>query len=409
VYFSIYASLLTLIGACTMAPSARSRLSFSSGIEMCRIAIEDDREVMDVLKSVLDGKCVSDDLLPELLKMNKGKLIKDILTMIPRVVACDTKIDKLERKVEKYKSRYSNVCDPLLSNNYKIICTIACLNSKIELLKSNVSYDSCVGMLAENEKLKLDYSTCVKQLKIVRAKIIEINSMHSNICSSTLNIDTCVDSNDNHDFLLDINACNVSTMACASCINLKHEIDDFKQVCDDMSVKLIEYNKKSANLKKVRQSCDFVDACHENNYSKANLDGSHIDVSPPKSLHDDMSDKDCDFCLAVMENVAKLQNVHAQVLSQLESTICELDELKAKPSLLVACLECPKIKLKLDVCSLNVKKLETKLFEKSHVSVTSSTCELVFLSGVSLSMIPMRTLCSCKMLLISLRGLRETN
>jgi hypothetical protein len=111
----------------------------------------------------------------------------------------------------------------------------------------------------------------------------------------------------------------------------------------------------------------------------------------------------------VIENVAKLQNAHAQVLSQLESTICELDELKAKPSLLVACLECPKIKLKLDVCSLNVKKLETKLFEKSHVSVTSSTCELVFLSGVSLSMIPMRTLCSCKMLLISLRGLRETN
>jgi hypothetical protein len=52
----------------------------SSGIEICGIAIEDDREVMDVLKFVLDGKCADDDLLPELLKMNKGKLIKDILT-----------------------------------------------------------------------------------------------------------------------------------------------------------------------------------------------------------------------------------------------------------------------------------------------------------------------------------------
>jgi hypothetical protein len=50
---------------------------------MCEIAIKDDREVMDVLKYVLDGKCVYDDLLPELLKMNKGKLIKDILTLIP--------------------------------------------------------------------------------------------------------------------------------------------------------------------------------------------------------------------------------------------------------------------------------------------------------------------------------------
>jgi hypothetical protein len=74
--------LLTLIGACTVAPSACSHLFFSSGIEMCGIAIKDDREVMDVLKYVLDGKCVDDDLLPELLKMNKGKLIKNILTLI---------------------------------------------------------------------------------------------------------------------------------------------------------------------------------------------------------------------------------------------------------------------------------------------------------------------------------------
>jgi hypothetical protein len=67
--------------------------------------------------------------------------------------------------------------------------------------------------------------------------------------------------------------------------------------------------------------------------------------------------------------------VHAQVASQLESTICELDELKARPSLLGACLLCPKIKLELDTRSLNVKKLETKLLEKSHILVSSSPCE----------------------------------
>jgi hypothetical protein len=50
---------------------------------MCEIAIEHDRKVMDILKSALDGKCADDDLLPELLKMNKGKLIKGILTLIP--------------------------------------------------------------------------------------------------------------------------------------------------------------------------------------------------------------------------------------------------------------------------------------------------------------------------------------
>jgi hypothetical protein len=205
-------------------------------------------EVMDVLKSVLDGKCADDDLLPELLKMNKGKLVKCILTLIPQVSACDAKIDKLERKIEKYKSRYFNACDSLLSDNYKMIRTIACLNSEMELLKSNVSCDFCVGMLAENEKLKLDYSTCVEQLEIARAEIIEINSMHYSTCSSTLNNDTCIDSNDNNDVLVDINACNVSTISCTSCIDLKHDIDDFKQVRDDMSAKLVEHNEKSANL-----------------------------------------------------------------------------------------------------------------------------------------------------------------
>jgi hypothetical protein len=59
--------------------------------------------------------------------------------------------------------------------------------------------------------------------------------------------------------------------------------------------------------------------------------------------------------------------VHAQVANRLESTICELNELKARPSLLGACLECPKLKLELDASSLKVKKLETKLLEKSHI------------------------------------------
>jgi hypothetical protein len=237
-----------------MALSACSLMSLSWGFEMCEITIEDDKkrsgemnadcEVMDVLKLVLDGELDDKDLLLELFKMNKGNLIKDIWTLIPRVVACDAKIDKLEMKVEKYKSRYFNACDSLLSDNYNMIHTIVWLNSKIKLLKSNVSCDSCVRMLAENEKLKLDYSTCVEQFEIARAKIIEINSMHSSTYSSTLNNDSCIDSNDNDDVLLDINACNVSTISCASCIDLKHKIDDFKQVRDDMSAMVVEHNEE---------------------------------------------------------------------------------------------------------------------------------------------------------------------
>jgi hypothetical protein len=40
--------------------------------------------------------------------------------------------------------------------------------------------------------------------------------------------------------------------------------------------------------------------------------------------------------------------MHAQVASQLESIICELDELKSRPSLLGACLGCHKLKLEMN-------------------------------------------------------------
>jgi predicted transcriptional regulator len=67
-------------------------MSLSSGFEMYGIAIEDDKkrsremkanfEVMDVLKLVLDGELSDKDILAKLLKMNKGKLVKCILTLI---------------------------------------------------------------------------------------------------------------------------------------------------------------------------------------------------------------------------------------------------------------------------------------------------------------------------------------
>jgi hypothetical protein len=159
----------------------------------------------------------------------------------------------------------------------------------------------------------------------------------------------------------------------------------------------------------VRQNCDLADACHENNYFKANLDGSHIDISPPKSLHNDMSDKDCDFCLVVMEDLAKLRVVHAQVASPLESTICELNELKARPSLLNAYLECPKLKFELDVISSMLKSLRPNYLRNHMFRSLHLLVRVVCVSRVNLSMLPMITPYSCKMLLISLHGLRERN
>jgi hypothetical protein len=79
--------------------------------------------------------------------------------------------------------------------------------------------------------------------------------------------------------------------------------------------------------------------------------------------------------------------VHAQVASQLESTICELDELKARPSLWGACLECPKLKLQLDARSFHVKKLETELLENHIFRSLHLFVRFVCLSRVRLSML----------------------
>jgi hypothetical protein len=68
--------------------------------------------------------------------------------------------------------------------------------------------------------------------------------------------------------------------------------------------------------------------------------------------------------------------VHTQVSSQHKSVKLKLKDLKVHSLLLGACLECPKLKLELDACSLKGKELETKLPEKPRVSVTSPHCEV---------------------------------
>jgi hypothetical protein len=68
--------------------------------------------------------------------------------------------------------------------------------------------------------------------------------------------------------------------------------------------------------------------------------------------------------------------VDSHVASQLKGAKLELKELKAHSLLLGAYLECPKLKLELDACSLKVKELETKLLEKPRVSATSPPCEV---------------------------------
>jgi hypothetical protein len=106
------------------------------------------------------------------------------------------------------------------------------------------------------------------------------------------------------------------------------------------------------------------------------LENSFAEITSLRSMHDDMRAQPCKNCNMIMVNYADLWIVHTQVASQLKGAKLELKELKARSLLLGACLECPKLKLELDACSLKIKELETKLFEKPRVSVTSPPCEV---------------------------------
>jgi hypothetical protein len=115
---------------------------------------------------------------------------------------------------------------------------------------------------------------------------------------------------------------------------LKHEIDYLKLVCDDMNAKLVEHNEKSANLEKVvvmRQNCDLVDACHENNYFKAKLDGwlnvKKLETELLKKSHVLVTSSPCEVCVslkgklihATNENIMLVQDV-AYLTSRLDRT-----------------------------------------------------------------------------------------
>jgi hypothetical protein len=120
----------------------------------------------------------------------------------------------------------------------------------------------------------------------------------------------------------------------------------------------------------------FCKVFRENKKLNLELENSLAEIASLRSMHNDMSAKPRENCKMIMVNYADLWIVHTQVASQLKGAKFELKEIKAHSLLLGACLECPKLKLELDACSLKVKELETKLLEKPRVSVTSPTCEV---------------------------------
>jgi hypothetical protein len=93
-------------------------------------------------------------------------------------------------------------------------------------------------------------------------------------------------------------------------------------------------------------------------------------------MHNDMSAKPCENYNMIMVNYADLWIVHTQVESQLKGAKLKLKELKARSSLLGACISCPMLKSDLEACSIEIKELKQKLDHSSRYKVFSLPCEV---------------------------------
>jgi hypothetical protein len=156
----------------------------------------------------------------------------------------------------------------------------------------------------------------------------------------------------------------------------RNDSDSDSDVSDDLS-----FESFSSKVVKVENALCNKDnllykVFRENKKLNLKLENSFAEIASLWSMHNDISTQPCENCNMIMVNYADLWIVHTQVTSQLKGAELELKNLKACSLLLGACLECPKLKLELDAHSLNVKELETKLLQKSRVSVTSPPCEV---------------------------------
>jgi hypothetical protein len=151
--------------------------------------------------------------------------------------------------------------------------------------------------------------------------------------------------------------------------------DSDSDVNDDLSFESLFYKVVELENALCNQDKSLCKVFRENEKLNLELENSFAEIASLRSMHDDMSAQPCDNYNMIMVNYGDLWIVHTQVASQLMGAKLELKELKARSLLLGACSECPKLKIELDTRSLKVKELETKLLEKSRVSVTSAPCE----------------------------------
>jgi hypothetical protein len=114
---------------------------------------------------------------------------------------------------------------------------------------------------------------------------------------------------------------------------------------------------------------------HENKKLNLELESVFSEIASLQSAHNDMSAKACDNYTMIMVNYADLWLIHSHVASLLDGARLELRELKARSTLLGACITCPLLRSDLEALAVEIKDLKHKHDHSSHYIVLSPPCE----------------------------------
>jgi hypothetical protein len=138
---------------------------------------------------------------------------------------------------------------------------------------------------------------------------------------------------------------------------------------ESVSLRIVELENALCNQDKL-----LCKVFCENKKLNLELESVFSKIASLQSVHDYMSAKSCDNCKMMMVNYADLWLVHSHVTSLLDDAKLELRELKARSTLLDACMSYPVLRSNLEASVVEIKDLKHKLDHSSRYTILSPPC-----------------------------------
>jgi hypothetical protein len=151
--------------------------------------------------------------------------------------------------------------------------------------------------------------------------------------------------------------------------------DSYSDVSDDSSPESLSSRVIELENALYNQDELLYKIFRENKKLNLELESASSKIANLRFADDDMSAKPCDNCKMIMVNYADLWLVYSSVASLLDGARLELRELKARSTLLGACIACPVLISDLEVAAIEIKDLKHKLDLSSRYTILSPPCE----------------------------------